>query len=280
MVATRAPVSRDRPRPVRVVAAAAIIGLVLTALVVSLAGWAGSHPVSQPTGGESPKGTAPTGIAGSAVVASADGTSIPMRELQVYLDRERSAVLAQYATGGESTDERFWTTPVAGATPGARIVDAALADAVRTSVTLQLASEHGLVASADYAQFISALTTENTRRRLAVDQHQPIYGPKQYTESGYLDYLLGQYEYALGPVLAAEGTIAVTDQDIAAFAAAHPEIQGATGQSRLTQLRQLYLAEQVKQVIDQRAARVKVIRTDAVPALSRSACLVSGACTS
>lgn len=284
-MATSAAVGSNDARPLRVVAVLVIPGLLLAGLAISLAAWVGSHAPAQSRSAQSTSAQASNrvespAIAGSVVVARADGTPIPMRELQVYLDRERSGVLAHDATGGEATDARFWTTPVQGITPGTRIVDAALGDAVQTTVTLQLAREHGLVVSADYTGFLRALNAENERRKTAIKQHQPIYGPQQYTESGYLDYLLGEYEYALGPLLVADGTIVVTEQTIAAFAVEHPEVQGATDPSRLTQLRQLYLAEQVKQIIAKRATRADVIRTDTMAALGRSGCLVSGACTS
>ncbi|WNR42884.1 peptidylprolyl isomerase [Paenibacillus roseipurpureus] len=61
---------------------------------------------------------------------------------------------------------------------------------IRTRLTQLEASARGIQMPVDYNTFMQQLKAENERRRIALEKHEPIYGPKQFKERDYFDYLL------------------------------------------------------------------------------------------
>ena len=94
-----------------------------------------------------------------------DGAVIPERQL-----REVARVLGS----GETTEERRRS---------------AIQRLVEFKAVERLAAENGLAAELDYPAFLRRWQAENERRRLAVAQGQVIYGPVQYSEFEYFQYL-------------------------------------------------------------------------------------------
>ncbi|MNG35315.1 hypothetical protein D3C84_1220210 [compost metagenome] len=56
-------------------------------------------------------------------------------------------------------------------------------------VQQQLAQSNGLEVSADYGQFLQRLREENERRKALLQTGSPIYGPTQYSEWSFYDYI-------------------------------------------------------------------------------------------
>ena len=76
---------------------------------------------------------------------------------------------------------------------------------------LQLGRTSGLLADPGYAAFLQSLNAENAQRRQALSENQPIYGPAQFTESGYFTYVLTQLGAGITKTLISHGVIHVTD---------------------------------------------------------------------
>ncbi len=91
--------------------------------------------------------------------------------------------------------------------------------------------KYHLTPADSYDFFLTQLKKENQRRKHAVATHQPIYGPTQYTEANYFDYLQAQYSFDLQERMRADGTITVGQPQLASFLATHPDI-AATARNR------------------------------------------------
>lgn len=286
-VARTAPPPRRHPRIVAGAAALAVVAL-LSALAVGIAGFVPSHALqASPAQATAPPATAFPTLEPDRQVATVDGVAVPMRELQIFLAKDRAAILAHYQSNPSAgRGDAFWTRPVDGETPAARLTDAALADVARTTVQLELAAQHRLIADASYSTFLAAFGAENDRRRAAAANHQVVYGPVQYSEANYLDYLTGQYAYDLEPRLETDGTLPVTDAGVAAYFRANasqfasPDGTPAdlTQPTVQSQVRRAFLDAQYQQLIQRLAQQAPVVSTD-LDLIATSGCLTTGECT-
>ncbi len=160
----------------------------------------------------------------TATVATVNGEAVPVREFELFLAKDRAAAYAYFQQHyGVADGPGFWTTAHGGQTPTAYLEKRALADLTADAVQRALAHQYGLLADPGYPAFLQALKTENARRALALTQHQPVYGPVQYTEANYFDYLLGNLVAQLQTTLVAKGQIAVNDSILRQYYAAHPD---------------------------------------------------------
>ena len=85
----------------------------------------------------------------------------------------------------------------------------------------QLAQQYGLLPDPSYGAFVQAWLQENARRQQALANHQVIYGPTQYTEANYFNYVFGQTIYDLKQLLAQRGIIDTSDQVLYPYYLAH-----------------------------------------------------------
>jgi hypothetical protein len=147
-----------------------------------------------------------------ATVVTVNGQRVPVRELELFLAQDRAATLAYFQQKYNDNDRPgFWTTAYGGQTPQDYLRKAAIADAMRATVTLQLGRTSGLLADPGYSAFLQSLNAENAQRRQALSENQPIYGPAQFTESGYFTYIQIQLGISITKTLISHGVIHLTD---------------------------------------------------------------------
>jgi hypothetical protein len=147
-----------------------------------------------------------------ATAVTVDGQGVPVRELELFLAQDRAATFAYFQQKYNDNDRPgFWTTAYGGQTPQDYLRKAAIADATRATVTLQLGRTSGLLADPGYAAFLQSLNAQNAQRRQALSENQPIYGPAQFTESGYFTYVQTQLGTGITKTLISQGVIHVTD---------------------------------------------------------------------
>ena len=147
-----------------------------------------------------------------ATAVTVNGQGVPVRELELFLAQDRAATFTYFQQKYNDNDRPgFWTTAYGGQTPQDYLRKAAIADATRATVTLQLGRASGLIADPGYAAFLQALNAQNAQRRQALSEHQPIYGPTQFTESGYFTYVQIQLGIGITKTLVSHGAIHVTD---------------------------------------------------------------------
>jgi hypothetical protein len=123
-------------------------------------------------------------------VAKVDGEPISARLFERRLMRNRAAAYRYFGQKyGVSDSADFWTTPHDGETPLEWLKQRTLDECVRIVIEQTLARKHGVLSDVSYSAFLQALERENERRRRALAAGEPIYGPQQYGEDEYFNYL-------------------------------------------------------------------------------------------
>jgi hypothetical protein len=155
-------------------------------------------------------------------VVTVNGQGVPVRELELFLTQDRAATFAYFQQKYNDNDRPgFWTTAYGGQTPQDYLRKAAIADATRATVTLQLGRTSGLLADPGYAAFLQSLNAQNVQRRQALRENKPIYGPTQFTESGYFTYVQIQLGIGITKTLISHGVIHVTDSALEQYYRQH-----------------------------------------------------------
>jgi hypothetical protein len=218
--APRARSTSKRTRPSKTITRWAVLAGVAVLAVIALG------CVLLASGGRSARSTAASvaGISPQSMttVVTVDGQGVPVRELELFLVQDRWAAFAYYQQHyGDSDHPGFWTTAYGGETPADYLKKLAVSDAERATVQFNLAHKYGLIADPGYAAFLSSLAAQNASRAQALSQHQPIYGPEQYTETTYFAYVLSQAGISLTTTLVNHGVISVTNSALRQYYNAH-----------------------------------------------------------
>ncbi|RTE10867.1 peptidyl-prolyl cis-trans isomerase [Paenibacillus whitsoniae] len=117
-------------------------------------------------------------------------SSVDRREFALLLAQQRSQTVQYFKQHYKAAvNETFWETSFDGVTPADYAKQAALDQLIKYRVEQQLARSHGLDVSSDYGEFLQRLRKENEQRKSALRTGSPIYGPAQYSEWSYYDYL-------------------------------------------------------------------------------------------
>lgn len=144
-------------------------------------------------------------------VAKVNGEPISAGLFRRRLMRNRAAAYRFFGQQyGVSDSADFWTTPHDGESPLEWLKKRTLDDCVRIVIEQTLARKHGVLSDISYSAFLQALERENERRRRALAVGEPIYGPQQYREDEYFDYLFANMVIELKRRLSA-GEFATSD---------------------------------------------------------------------
>ncbi|GGD51252.1 hypothetical protein GCM10010911_06010 [Paenibacillus nasutitermitis] len=136
------------------------------------------------------------------IAATVDGESVSVGELKHQLLLARSETVMYFLhTYGAAEDDSFWTKRYGDEVPRQVLLRKALDRSVRVKVEQLEAKRKGLVDDISYAAFRSGLVQENERRQKAVEQQQAVYGPVQYTEDVYHEYVRSNMNLALKAAL-------------------------------------------------------------------------------
>ena len=131
-----------------------------------------------------------SGIKPDTVVATVDGEPIVFAELcLVSGDIKSNVVTYFYNTYSAEQSEDFWNRDFNGEIPNLRLYSQVLQEAVRIKTEQLMMREYGLAKDLSYQTFYDAFIAENKRRAKALENDEIIYGPKQYTEISYFEYL-------------------------------------------------------------------------------------------
>ncbi|OCT13016.1 hypothetical protein A8709_22110 [Paenibacillus pectinilyticus] len=123
-------------------------------------------------------------------VAYINDSPIDERELQLFMNGVKAQVAAYFKQTYNSDDSpSFWTTSFHGEVPIEKVKQSALEQLKEVKVQQLLAQQYSLVDDLSYSAFLGNWTKENQRRKEALKNNQVIYGPKQYDERGYYNYV-------------------------------------------------------------------------------------------
>lgn len=153
----------------------------------------------------------------NATVAKVNGETISSREFKQALI-DRSASIYSYFKQKYNADdsENFWTQSFSGEIPIKKARKEALELVTRIKVQQMLAKEKGLLDYTSYQSFLKLLEKENSERKEAVSKGQVIYGPQQYGESEFFNYMFSNTLIKLKEKLE-EKELAVSEQEMKAY---------------------------------------------------------------
>lgn len=266
-------------------AAGALVAVIITIVVGSSIGFSGLKATTESIPAANVQAT-PSTLPANTVVATIDATPVPMRELQIFLNKQRAQTLAVYPNASGGADAAFWTTRQGAQTPADHLLNGALKDVARVTVQFKLAVRYEIPAPKDYNSFLQALVNENSRRHEAVAKHQPIYGPIQYAESNYLDYLIGQIAFELKTKMSADGTLSISESSLNAYFTANQDrfrssdstAPSLTDPKTRQQAQDALTESEYEDYVNRLATSNQIAPDTGLTTILNAGCLVSGQC--
>lgn len=170
-----------------------VLGLAVLLVLAALCVWAARGP-----GREAPR---PPGM-----IASVNGEPVAAEEFRLLMDRFRSETLYYFQSRYSApVTAGFWSTRFGSEAPMEHIKALALQEAVRLKVQQIWAKEYGLLEDTGFSAFREQWRKENERRKQALADGAPVYGPQQYSVDGYYDYIMSNLALRLRERLHADG---------------------------------------------------------------------------
>lgn len=127
-------------------------------------------------------------------VAYVNDMPVSYGEYMLIVDETRGETSAYFYENyhvDESVD--FWseTAVFGGENPLEVLKETVLASVTKIKLEQQLMIEYGIVTADDvtYKSFLKLFEKENLRRKTTIEQGGVVYGPEQYTQTGYYNYL-------------------------------------------------------------------------------------------
>ncbi|BBH21552.1 hypothetical protein Back11_28970 [Paenibacillus baekrokdamisoli] len=147
-------------------------------------------------------------------VATVNGEPISVYEFNQRMRMNRTRILLHFQTqyGAQETPE-FWTSSFDGEVPLEMLKKEALDECIRIKLQQLLARDKGLVQDISYAAFLKQFNHENNRRKAAIKAKEVIYGPVQYSEETYFEYVFSNMQSQLKDKLKGK-EIAYTSEDL------------------------------------------------------------------
>jgi hypothetical protein len=126
----------------------------------------------------------------TAIVAFIDNEPVYHREFLQIAGNERASVIRDFRIKAqfEYTSD-FWDKQFDNTTPAEVLKKRTLNILVKIKIQQILAKKQGLTDDITYTGFLSSFNKENQRRLNAGKNGQVIYGPVQYNENGYYNYV-------------------------------------------------------------------------------------------
>lgn len=125
------------------------------------------------------------------VIAYINEEPICLDEFMFYFDNNKVKIYNEINSNGEYDDvEDFWSEKIDGQTALEKAKQLTLDEVSKIKLIQILAKENNLIDEIDYKSFEKALKDENKRRKKAKENNEVIYGPIEYTEKQYYQYLI------------------------------------------------------------------------------------------
>jgi hypothetical protein len=150
----------------------------------------------------------------TAVIAWVNKEPVIMREFMQRANKERSQVIRFYRINyGCEYNEGFWSKMFDGKTPSEVLKKKTLDTLVQIKVQQIAAKNWGIMPDITYLGFLRLLEKENKRRLEARSLNKVIYGPVQYNEDVYFNYLFTNMVNQLMNILN-ENVFKITDRQL------------------------------------------------------------------
>ncbi|OZB98359.1 hypothetical protein CJP46_04170 [Paenibacillus sp. XY044] len=125
------------------------------------------------------------------VIATVNGVPIHINEFRRAMTATKAGVISYFHEKYDADlSPAFWTTAYGGEIPLEMIKKRALEASVNIKIQQIIAQEQGVLEDIDDDSFVQSLQRENKRRQTAINHHQVVFGPAQYSEEAYFEYVM------------------------------------------------------------------------------------------
>lgn len=124
-------------------------------------------------------------------IATVDGEPIQLEEFQRAVQANKARVIDFFHEKyGADQSASFWTASYEGEIPFELLKKMALEDSVDLKIQQMTAKEQGVLTDIRYDVFLQHFKDENKRREQAIAKGEVVFGPAQYTEDAYFEYVM------------------------------------------------------------------------------------------
>jgi hypothetical protein len=142
----------------------------------------------------------------STILATVNGEPICAGEYNLVSPRFKAQVIQEYRSKFNlNYDDQFWNNTTYGISPATALKKKVLAALIEIKLQQIQAKKLGIIEDISYSGFLKSLTRENESRKKAIQNQKVIFGPTQYTDQVYYDYLFSNMVIKLKLALSKNG---------------------------------------------------------------------------
>lgn len=127
------------------------------------------------------------------IVMCVDTEPVTVREFMQRMEYEYRAITIDYFTNkyDVAIEEDFWNQEFDGITPKDYLINKTTQACTEIKIQELEMKKMGLLEDISYSSFLDDLQIENQRRKEIIEEGGVIYGPEQYSENEYFEYVFG-----------------------------------------------------------------------------------------
>lgn len=193
-------------------------------------------------------------------IVSVNGESVLLSEFKRVLLQNSASVYSYFKEKhGVDDHSEFWTTDYHGEIPIDVARRKALDQLIRIKVEQALAKKMGIIKDIEYTAFLKNLKEENKARKEAVKANKIIYGPQQFGEKEYFNYIHSNMLIRLKEKLGEPGQVLYAQEDKLKeyYEANKEESYRKPGNLKVQKVSVAYVAEESKQIAYQKTKEIK-----------------------
>lgn len=135
-----------------------------------------------------------------------NGEPVTVREFRQRMEYDYRALTIDHFTRnwGAEADKEFWDKEFDGITPREYLKEKTIESCALIKLQTLKMKEMGILEDISYQSFLQDLETENQRRKEITESGGVIYGPQQYSENEYFEYVFSNLREDLKEQMAAE----------------------------------------------------------------------------
>ena len=172
----------------------------------------------------------------TSLVATICGTPVILREFMLIARQLKPVVISRFRDlPGGTFSKDFWVKEINGKFPADVLKKMTLDTLVRIRVQQIRARQAGIIGDFSYSAFLKSLESENKRRKEAKEKGQVIYGPVQYSEQVYYNYLLTNMIARLMDYLPG-ADLALTEEKLQSYYSGNREVSCRRGFESIVEL--------------------------------------------
>jgi len=148
------------------------------------------------------------------IVLSINGEPVTKTEYLFFMSGLKAKVFSYFSNKyGVEESSTFWISDFGGEVPEKVLRQETIKLLKRIKIEQILMIEYGLADDISFNGFLRQLENENKRRELALEKHQPVYGPIRFEEKVYFDYLHSERVGKLKRILT-ESELYVSEEEL------------------------------------------------------------------